>query len=573
MRPGSASYGGGPQQGLRPGSAARVPTAGGGGRLGTGLAGGGAGGRPLSTSGGPRASTPGAGGRQVQDASYFVGVIRARVEEIAGEIRRMRAEAERAARDGAATASLERRYEAALAEVRSLEGDLADYNLAMDKARSGVEPGEIGAHFAAVRRRNEAAVRDADALFLERAERERGAARLEEAIAELGRAAEARIGALPPAAAAEYRSAVEAARAAGGAVARLQADLAAVNAAIESAEEALRRDRSRDEHAALGRRVAALARERASLAGELEATRLDPAAAREALLGRVREDNARLAALDRQLAAAEDANAERRRAVAELAAEIEERRGEAGDSAKYEALFKRDQEMTEFIDRFPDTRAREAAEQRAAGDRIVALLEHIAEGVAREGAMPSAAAAAEMKEDLADKAGELRASEATAGRLRDELALRQAELDKVATLEDKIAAELEALGVKMGSMRDDVARFGDLPGLRAAAEAARAAHAAAAAAAAARRDAVRPALAAAAAEYERARAALAREPEAAAIAAAEERVRAAEGAAHAVREFVAAKGAEADYAGAKADALRLAAEVNLGLQRAVSAAQ
>ena len=40
------------------------------------------------------------------------------------------------------------------------------------------------------------------------------------------------------------------------------------------------------------------------------------------------------------------------------------RRGEAGDSAKYEMLFKRDQEMTEFIDRFPDMRDKEVGEQR-----------------------------------------------------------------------------------------------------------------------------------------------------------------------------------------------------------------
>lgn len=45
--------------------------------------------------------------------------------------------------------------------------------------------------------------------------------------------------------------------------------------------------------------------------------------------------------------------------IAEVTAELEERRGEAGDSAKYELLFRRDQEMTEYIDRYPELKERE----------------------------------------------------------------------------------------------------------------------------------------------------------------------------------------------------------------------
>lgn len=43
-----------------------------------------------------------------------------------------------------------------------------------------------------------------------------------------------------------------------------------------------------------------------------------------------------------------------------------------------------DQEMTEFIDRFAEMREKEAAEQRRTQETIVALLEHISEGMDRE---------------------------------------------------------------------------------------------------------------------------------------------------------------------------------------------
>ena len=55
----------------------------------------------------------------------------------------------------------------------------------------------------------------------------------------------------------------------------------------------------------------------------------------------VKEDNARIQVIDRALKLAEDDNIARRKAIQEATAEIEERRGDAGDSSKYEMLFKR----------------------------------------------------------------------------------------------------------------------------------------------------------------------------------------------------------------------------------------
>ena len=156
MRPGSAAG--------RPGSqAGRLGTAGGP-QVGLIRAGGGGdvavANRPV-TSGGlsMRVGTAGPG-RQVQDGHYFAGLLRGKMTEIAQEIARMRGEAERVARDSSLTAQLERRYDGAVKEVRALEGDLADYNLAMDKARTNVDAAEIQAFLAGVKRRNEAGTRE-----------------------------------------------------------------------------------------------------------------------------------------------------------------------------------------------------------------------------------------------------------------------------------------------------------------------------------------------------------------------------------------------------------------------------
>ena len=363
---------------------------------------------------------------------------------------------------------------------------------------------------------------------MDRQERERGVARLEEAIAALQRAAEERIASLPPAEAAEYRKLQAESVALGQEVERRQGELEAVNASVEAAEEALRRERVRDEYAAGEKRAALLTTELASLQDELATSRLDPTAAREKLLAKVKAENARMQAIDRQVKGEEEAAEASRRALAELEREIEERRGEAGDSAKYEALFKRDAEMTEFIDRFPQHRERECGEQRRLQDTILALLEHASEGLLREAHLPSRETAEEMKEDLSDKQRELKASEMTMEQLREHLKLRQTELEKIHKLEGNLVAELRGLGERMDAMARERPKFADLDGLRAAADAARDALRGAIAAHIARRDEARGPAAAAEREVEQARAALGALPQASALEGAEGALKAAE---------------------------------------------
>jgi intraflagellar transport protein 74 len=74
----------------------------------------------------------------VQDASYFSAVLRSKVSEITAEIARMRSEVDKATKDSTVLGQYERHYEGLIKEVRSLEGDLADYNLAMDKSRTSM---------------------------------------------------------------------------------------------------------------------------------------------------------------------------------------------------------------------------------------------------------------------------------------------------------------------------------------------------------------------------------------------------------------------------------------------------
>ena len=82
-------------------------------------------------------------GRQVQDSSFYIGLLRTKITDITKETRKIKTDMDTMQRDAGQYSQLERKYESLLKEVRNLEGTLADYNLAMDKLRTSTDPQEV----------------------------------------------------------------------------------------------------------------------------------------------------------------------------------------------------------------------------------------------------------------------------------------------------------------------------------------------------------------------------------------------------------------------------------------------
>ena len=84
-------------------------------------------------------------GRQIYDRSYFMNLLKSKNTEIMNEINKMKSEVEEINKDNSTYLTLERKYEALIKDVRKYEGELADYNLALDKYRSDTKPEDIEA--------------------------------------------------------------------------------------------------------------------------------------------------------------------------------------------------------------------------------------------------------------------------------------------------------------------------------------------------------------------------------------------------------------------------------------------
>lgn len=138
-----------------------------------------------------------------------------------------------------------------------------------------------------------------------------------------------------------------------------------------------------------------------------------------------------------------------------------------------------------------------------ARETIVALLEHISGGLAREHSMPSQAEHKELSEELQDKEQELAASRYTEEHLQAELARRRGEFEKVTRIDSDVTAETSTLQERIRVMRAEMEVFEDVDRVRTAAEKTMAELEARRNAYKRRRDGARQQLRAMATEYQR----------------------------------------------------------------------
>ena len=500
--------------------------------------------------------------RQIQDNTYWLSVLRAKCLEIRAETEKHKGSIEQHGKDSTTYATLERKYEMFIKEVRGLEGQLADYNLAMDKTRAGTNPQEIYQFQMALKEKNSQFRREVDNVFEEKNERGQLIHKCEGEIDNIHRAAEEKIKTLDPHRQQTYRNLVEKNKNLSGQVSGMQHELEQMNKQIHFHEGQLQEDRYRDEHHKLERMKVRLTEERESLKEEEEASKLDPAEAREKLLAKVKASNAKIASLDTHVRALTQENKEYRNSLHDLENELEARNNGQNDKQKYEVLFQRDQDMTQYIDKFPATRQKELDAQKKAQVTVKELLQHMSKDLDRQDNLPTRSEASDMKNDLSFKERQLEASKTTQERLEAELGKRQTELEKIDQLDKKIELELGSLRKKMVSMKEQMVIFKDVDALRDAADDTRRQLQTAKKEYLKRRDQVKRQLSQASSEYERSKKELQRSDTGKTLKGFDEKMRHYEQNIFQLREYIETKSRETDFRALRDDCGRLLDELN-----------
>mmetsp|Transcript_8457 Transcript_8457/g.21629 ORF Transcript_8457/g.21629 Transcript_8457/m.21629 type:complete len:247 (+) Transcript_8457:134-874(+) len=124
------------------------------------------------------------------------------------------------------------------------------------------------------------------------------------------------------------------------------------------------------------------------------------------------------------------------------------------DQQKYEILFTKDQEMTQFIDSFDKLKHDEEEKMTEKQASIKRFLESISATLALSVAPDSHMR--DVEDELDFKSKQLQNSETTQNRLEAELQKRQGELEKIESLDTKISQELQQVETKMRAYEDEI---------------------------------------------------------------------------------------------------------------------
>ncbi|XP_069579440.1 intraflagellar transport protein 74 homolog [Brachyistius frenatus] len=108
--------------------------------------------------------------RQILDKSYYLGLLRSKINELTTETSKLHKEIDNYNQENSVYLSYEKRAEGLAAEIKDLQGQLADYNMLVDKLNTNTEMEEMINDYNILKAHNNSEAESIDSIFTERRE-------------------------------------------------------------------------------------------------------------------------------------------------------------------------------------------------------------------------------------------------------------------------------------------------------------------------------------------------------------------------------------------------------------------
>ena len=362
--------------------------------------------RPMSKQGLPSANTH-TGERQVADKSYFIGVLRNKINGIVTEIKRLNEEIDNRKRGQAIQTSLQQQLEELQAQVNAQEGELSDYNVLSDRIAGGVTLDDMQNLFLDTEQQNATREQEVNRMFKEKRELEREVQKLEEQMNKMAKG-------------------------------EGNPELQQMAQEIEKLE--------------------AQAKEIQSHTGNLEGK------SKEDLLSMFKELTAKIGDTEKLITDETKSLSyvqNQIKLVNERESDLHTDRGQ-----KYLKLLQREKDMKAYIQSFPDNLEKTKKDIEDAQKRIVDILGQTSRDLESINELPSVENFTKMKSDLQYKERQMADAQSTSIALQGEVEKRRRELADLQNVDKKIEDEINTLKTKMENMEDEMPRFEEVAQVR-----------------------------------------------------------------------------------------------------------
>uniref|UniRef100_A0A8C7WMT0 Intraflagellar transport 74 n=1 Tax=Oryzias sinensis TaxID=183150 RepID=A0A8C7WMT0_9TELE len=372
--------------------------------------------------------------RQVLDKSYYLGLLRSKINELTTETSKLHKEIDNYNQENSVYLCYEKRAEDLAAEIKDLQGQLADHNMLVDKLNTNTEMEEIISDYSILKAQNDSEAQSIDNIFTERREREEQIKAIEEEIKKERQIADRVVQSMPAAKQEKYFS------------------MAATN---EQLLQELSHSQIKQEVVRLHEMLSVMETKRDAMEAE-QKSMCSPKEEREKLFQQVKEDNQEIASMERQLAEIRERTRQTVQEIQHLEQNSEAVQGEC--QQKFKELKRKEEEID------PE----ELQKQRQTQESIILLLEHCSRNTLRFRQVDAVTASElkNMQEVLVSKETDVVQSESTARGLTAESRRLQQDLEKVQQLDGKITSELSGLQEQVSSMESELHTYRDLDTLK-----------------------------------------------------------------------------------------------------------
>ncbi|XP_045374714.1 intraflagellar transport protein 74 homolog isoform X2 [Camelus bactrianus] len=404
--------------------------------------------------------------RQILDKSYYLGLLRSKISELTTEINKLQKEIEMYNQENSVYLSYEKRAETLAVEIKEFQGQLADYNMLVDKLNTNTEMEEVVNDYNMLKAQNDRETQSMDVIFTERQAKEKQIRSVEEEIEQEKQAAEGIIKNMSPERQVKYIEMKTTNEKLLQELDTLQQQLDSLNMKKESLESEIAHSQVKQEAVLLHEKLYELESHRDQLIAE-DKSMGSPMEERERLLKQVKEDNQEIASMERQLTDIKEKINQFNEEIRQLDMDLEEHQGEMNQ--KYKELKKREEN---FIETFEETKNQEVERKAQIEANIVALLEHSSRNINRMKQISSITnqELKMMQDDLNFKSTEMQKSQSTARNLTSDSQRLQLDLQKMELLESKMTEEQHSLKSKIKQMTTDLETYNDLSTLKSSAE-------------------------------------------------------------------------------------------------------
>ncbi|XP_026569240.1 intraflagellar transport protein 74 homolog isoform X2 [Pseudonaja textilis] len=407
--------------------------------------------------------------RQIMDKSYYLGVLRGKINELTTEINKLQKEIDMYNQENSVYLSYEKRAESLASEIKEFQGQLADYNMLVDKLNTNTDMEEVMSDYNLLKAQNDREAQSIDIIFTERQSKEKLIQAVEDDIRQEKQAAENIIKNMSEQDQTKYIEMKMANEKLLQELSSLQQEMDAVNMKEEALEAEITHSQIKQEALQLYEKLHGLEEHRDQMIAE-DKNMGSPQEERERLLKQVKEDNQEIASMERQLTEIKEKINHLNEGIRQLDMDLEEHQGEK--NLKYKELKKREESMDNFLESFEETKNQELERKSEIEANIVALLEHSSRNVSRMKQISSVTnqELKMMQEDLTFKSSEMQKSQSTAKNLGTDSQRLQMDLQKMGLLEGKMVDELTSLKEKIEQMTKDLEVYNNLPALKTAGE-------------------------------------------------------------------------------------------------------